>query len=71
MSKMDDKITLVVRRFAGGDANGTPRDVIMSVEDWIDYPPNTVSERMADKILEALDAAGYYIQRHEESADRP
>lgn len=61
MSK--DVLHLAIRRFAKGDPNGSPREVIMSIEDWIDYPPHTIDGRTADKILEALNRAGYKIER--------
>ena len=58
-----DTIILAIRRFASGNLNGSPKDAIMSVEDWIDYPPHTIDERMADKILSALESAGFEITR--------
>jgi hypothetical protein len=36
-------------------------DVITAIEDWIEYPPITISREMAQRIIEALEAEGYEI----------
>lgn len=42
----------------------TPKQVLMEVEDNVDHPPHTISERLADLALEALERHGFRIIRY-------